>query len=183
MKHHPALRTRAFALVAALLRRFTPMLDGRAAVDAPSSDDGPTPRYRTPHALVRRNGVILVVAMAATFVLLRTALHASPDADFNVAGYNVHHLFTGLLLVAAGGVPLAIFRGSTRRLDASLVLFGAGLGMALDEWVYLIATDGSNASYLLPVSLWGGIGMVGLACLYAVGLVVLRVHAHRHRNT
>jgi hypothetical protein len=40
------------------------------------------------------------------------------------------------------------------------------LALALDEWVYLIATDGSNASYLLPVSLKGGIVMVGLAAVY-----------------
>ena len=148
------------------------------ATQAPSLDRV-TPRYRTPNVLVRRNGVLLAATMAVTFVLLRVALHTSPDSDFNVAGYNVHHLFTGLLLVAAGGIPLAIFRGSTLRLDASLMLFGAGLGMALDEWVYLIATDGTNASYLLPVSVWGGVTVVGLACLYTVVLVALR---HRRRG-
>jgi hypothetical protein len=42
-----------------------------------------------------------------------------------------------------------------------------GLSLALDEWVYLIATDGSNASYLLPVSFWGGVIVVGAATLYA----------------
>ena len=130
-------------------------------------------RFRTPPHLVRRNGLLLALSMAASFVVLRLALHNSPDSDFDVAGYNVHHLFTGLLLIAAGGIPLATFRGSTRRLDAALVLFGAGLGMALDEWVYLIATDGSNASYLLPVSFWGGVVVVGLACLYALVFVAV----------
>jgi hypothetical protein len=147
-----------------------------------SGNDRITMRYRTPRDLVRRNGVLLVVVMLATFVLLRVALHTSPNSDLQVAGYNIHHLFTGLLLIAAGGIPLAIFRGSTRRLDASLVLFGAGLGMALDEWVYLIATDGSNASYLLPVSLWGAVVVVGLACAYAATLVVFRVRRHHHRS-
>ena len=147
-----------------------------------SANDRITLRYRTPRDLVRRNGVLLVVVMLATFVLLRVALHTSPNSDLEVAGYNIHHLFTGLLLVAAGGIPLAIFRGSTCRLDASLVLFGAGLGMALDEWVYLIATDGSNASYLLPVSFWGGVVLVGLACLYGATLVTLRLRVHRRRH-
>jgi hypothetical protein len=49
-----------------------------------------------------------------------------------------------------------------------------GLAMALDEWVYLIATDGSNASYLLPVSFWGGVVVVGLALAYAVALSLRR---------
>ena len=129
---------------------------------------------KTPPALATRNGLLLAGSMLATFALLRVMLHLSPDSDFNVGRYNVHHLFIGLLLVAAGGIPLAVFRGSTRRLDAALVVFGAGLGMALDEWVYLIATDGSNASYLLPVSFWGGVAVVGLACIYIAALVAWR---------
>jgi hypothetical protein len=132
-------------------------------------------RYTTPPQVVRRNGVLLLLSMGLTFVVLRAALHHSPDSDFNVGSYNIHHLFTGLVLIALGGIPLAIFRGSTRWLDAALLLFGCGLGMALDEWVYLIATDGSNASYLLPVSFWGGVLVVGLAGLYAVALVWQRL--------
>jgi hypothetical protein len=128
----------------------------------------------TPAPVVRRNALLLVASVLAAFVLLRVALHLSPDSDFNVGRYNVHHLFTGLLLITIGGVPLAIFRGTTWRLDVALVVFGVGLGMALDEWVYLIATDGSNASYLLPVSFWGGVIVVGLACAYAAGLAAGR---------
>jgi len=131
-------------------------------------------RYRTPSSLVRRNGVLLLLSMSVTFLVLRVSLHVSPDTDFNVGRYNIHHLFTGLVLIAAGGIPLAIFRGSTRRLDAALIVFGAGLAMALDEWVYLIATDGTNASYVLPVSLLGAVVVVSLACMYAVLLIAAR---------
>jgi hypothetical protein len=42
--------------------------------------------------------------------------------------------------------------------------------MALDEWVYLIATDGTNASYLLPVSLWGAVIVISIASIYALVL-------------
>ena len=129
---------------------------------------------KTPAPVVRRNALLLVASVLITFVALRVSLHLSPDSDFNVAGYNIHHLFTGLLLITIGGVPLAIFRGTTRRLDVALIVFGVGLAMALDEWVYLIATDGSNASYLLPVSFWGGVAVVGLACAYAAGMAAAR---------
>ena len=104
--------------------------------------------------------------MLVTFALLRAYLHFSPDTDLNIGHYNVHHLFTGLLLIAVGGIPLAVFRNSARRLDIPVVIFGAGLAMALDEWVYLIATDGTNRSYLLPVSFWGAIVVISLACVY-----------------
>jgi hypothetical protein len=113
-----------------------------------------------------RRARIIAVSIVATFVIIRLMLHAAPDSDFDVAGYNIHHLFTGLLLIVAGGIPLALFPGSSRLTDMAAAVFGMGLALALDEWVYLIATDGTNASYLLPVSLRGGIVMVALAVIY-----------------
>lgn len=114
----------------------------------------------------KRRARIIAGTLVGAFVVMRILLHRSPDSDFDVAGYNVHHLFTGLLMLTAGGIPLALFAGRSLALDAAAVLFGGGLSLALDEWVYLIVTDGSNASYLLPVSLWGGAVMIALATLY-----------------
>ena len=111
--------------------------------------------------------------MVAIFAIVRATLHLSPDSDFDVAGYNIHHLFTGLLLVVGAGIPLALFPGKSRTLDAAAILFGAGLALALDEWVYLITTDGTNASYLLPISLWGGIVMIALAVAYIAVLYIV----------
>ncbi len=125
---------------------------------------------RHPRA-IRKNGIVLLCSMSLTFALLRAYLHFSPDTDLNIGRYNVHHIFTGLLLIVAGGIPLAILDASTRRLDLARWIFGGGLGMALDEWVYLIATDGSNASYLLPVSFWGGVVVIGLALAYTATLM------------
>jgi hypothetical protein len=114
----------------------------------------------------KRRAALLVVSMMVTFVGLRLYLYFSPDSDFNVGPYNIHHLFTGLLLITFCGIAVILFKGRTRLLEMATVGFGSGLALALDEWVYLIATDGSNASYLLPVSLWGGVVMLALACLY-----------------
>ena len=51
---------------------------------------------------------------------------------------------------------------------AAVALFGVGLALALDEWLYLIVTDGTNASYLLPVSFWGGLAAVSLAVAFTL---------------
>jgi len=110
-------------------------------------------------------------ALVLTFLALRAWLHVSPGTNLDVAGYNVHHLFTGLVLVTLGGIPLAVLEGRGRMHDVAALAFGAGLAMALDEWVYLIVTDGSDSSYLLPVSLWGGAGAIGLAVLYLLAVV------------
>ncbi len=109
---------------------------------------------------------ILVLSLVVTFAVIRVWLFFYPNADFNVAGYNIHHLYTGLLLVTIGGIPLILFPNPGRILDLATAIFGIGLSLALDEWVYLIATDGSNVSYFLPISLWGGMILVGLTCLY-----------------
>jgi len=129
----------------------------------------------------RRIGLVLG-ALIVPFVLLRLGLYIDPNADFNVGGYNIHHLYTGLLLITLGGLPLALFRGASRWLDLAAVVFGVGLSLALDEWVYLLVTDGSNASYLLPVSFWGGLGMIALACGYVVVLVIVQRGRTKRRN-
>ena len=121
----------------------------------------------------RRRAAIILVSLVATFIVVRASLSMSPDSDFNVMGYNVHHLFTGLILITVGGIPLALFPRNSRILDAMAAVFGAGLSLALDEWVYLIVTDGTNASYLLPVSLKGGTLMVVLAAAYVAILYIL----------
>jgi hypothetical protein len=112
----------------------------------------------------------LLAGLVGTFVVVRAALHLSPNTDLNVGAYNVHHLFTGLLILTVCGAPLALGRVADRTGDRLAFGFGAGLALALDEWVYLIVTDGSNASYVLPVSLLGGALMVSAA---AVMIVVL----------
>jgi hypothetical protein len=117
-----------------------------------------------------RRAKIFVAALIATFIVTRSALSMSPNSDFDIGGYNIHHLFTGHLLITAGGIPLALFPGRSLLLDIASVAFGAGMALALDEWIYLNATDGSNASYLLPVSLKGGVLMIGLAALYVLVL-------------
>lgn len=125
-----------------------------------------------PTQAVRRNALILAGSILAAFAAVRIHLAIDPDADFNVGQYNVHHLYTGLVLITLGGIPLAVLRGSSRIMDAALVAFGVGLGLALDEWVYLIVTDGTNASYLLPVSFWGGLIAVAAALAYVIALVI-----------
>jgi hypothetical protein len=120
----------------------------------------------------RRRATIIGASMILTLIIIRSLLQMSPNSDFNVAGYNIHHLFTGLLLITVSGIPLVLFSKQSIVFDLLCAMFGIGLSLALDEWVYLIVTDGTNASYLLPVSLKGGIAMVALAAAY-VGILYM----------
>ena len=122
----------------------------------------------------RRDGVntllCILVPMWLTFIGLRLYLHVvDPNADLFVAGHNIHHLFTGTLIE----IPCAFVLAMGVRLRSVRILAQVGLGigcsMILDELIYLITTDGTNASYLLPISLWGAAVMHVLA----TGILVL----------
>ena len=57
--------------------------------------------------LDRARARVFLLAFLGTFVVVRTWLWFTPNADFDVAGYNVHHLFTGVLVLTASMLPLA----------------------------------------------------------------------------
>ena len=125
---------------------------------------------------------ILLVAMIGTFVVTRASLMFRPNADFDIAGYNVHHMFTGFLIAAACAIPLALVPARRRVTEALVAGLGVGLALGLDEVVYLIVTDGSNASYLTRPSWIGGIVFVALAALYSTLLVWRRRRAAEQRT-
>jgi hypothetical protein len=131
----------------------------------------PPPAPATVSLMRARN--ILIASMALTFGTFRIFLHTRPDTDLTVGPYNVHHLFTGVLIAAVCGLWAVLSSVSGRLPMLAIAGFGIGLGLALDEWVYLIVTDGSNQAYLRPVSLLSGAAFVCLGCLYTA------VVAHR----
>jgi hypothetical protein len=118
--------------------------------------------------------LLILVPLLVVGVGQRLYLHlVNPDADLFLAGYNVHHLYTGTLIetpaafVLAFGVPPAVRA-------VALVALGVGSALVLDQVVYLVTTDGSNRAYLRPISLWGAVVLEGLA---VVLLLILRATA------
>ena len=123
--------------------------------------------------LNKKRVVLVLGSLVVTFVALRMYLYLFPGTNFDVGNYNIHHLYTGLIFITIGGLPIIFFHGNNRMLDIASITFGAGLSMALDEWVYLITTDGSDASYLLPISFWGAVVMICLTLGYTFTMVII----------
>lgn len=121
-----------------------------------------------------RTARIILSSMIVVFVLLRLFLHTFSTTNLDIGPYNVHHLFIGILLVIGAGLPLILKmpRGTSRWVLASIL--GAGLALILDEWVYLIITDGSDASYLLPESVIGAAILMAIVAVYIVALAKKR---------
>lgn len=106
--------------------------------------------------------------MILVFVALRVYLTLFPSSNLDIGPYNIHHLFTGVLLLIACSLPLILRspNGATRWILAAGV--GAGLGLVLDEWIYLIVTDGSDSAYLSDESLWGAVVFIAVTTIYIV---------------
>src|SRR5438128_1912905 len=98
-----------------------------------------------------RTLLLIILPLLATFIVQRLYLHlVNPNSDLFIAGHNVHHLFVGVLLAIPAAFILAFApQGSWVRWIA-LVALGIGSAMVLDQIVFLITTDDSNASYLKP---------------------------------
>ena len=65
--------------------------------------------------------------------------------------------------MSAAGMAATASGLGARAKDTCAALFGIGLALTLDEWIYLIVTDGTNASYWSTPSVVGGFLAVGLA--------------------
>lgn len=118
--------------------------------------------------------LLLLVPMLASVVGLRLYLHlVDHQVDVRVAGYEVHHLYSGTLLLIPGSYILALASRRPLFRGGALVMVGVGSGLILDELVYLIVTDGTNDSYLTTPSLVGAVVGVGVATGLLVGLYLL----------
>jgi hypothetical protein len=114
--------------------------------------------------------LFILIPLAVTFIGQRLYLHfVNPNTDLYIAGHNVHHLFVGAVMAIPAAFVLAFRPGEPWLTFAALAMLGSGSAMVLDQIVFLIATDGSNASYLKPISLWGAIVLEAIA----VGLLLL----------
>ncbi len=112
----------------------------------------------------------VALPMLGTFLLTRLYLHLVKVQHVYPGGYLVHHLFTGVLLVIAAGFVLAFGPVKLWLAKGSRMTLGIGSALVLDEMTYLVMTQASDADYVSPISLWGGVGFVTLALL---GLGVL----------
>lgn len=107
-----------------------------------------------------------IISVLATLVLLRLFLIVSPSANLYIFSYNIHHLFIGAFLII---ILLVLFIFNIIN-KFTLIFAGISSALVLDEIVYLIATDGSDAEYLSSVSAWGAIILTLIILIFTIVL-------------
>ncbi len=96
---------------------------------------------------------IFITTLLVTFILVRLYLWLFPRANIYLVGYNIHHLYLGAVLLIF--TVIALIAGIQNK--AIIILAGISSALILDQLVFLIATDGADATYLGKISLGGGI--------------------------
>jgi hypothetical protein len=111
--------------------------------------------------------------MLATFAGLRLYLHLVHVRHVYPGGYLVHHLFIGVLILIPASFLMA-FSPRHRVLQVlAAATVGIGSALILDEFTYLVATQGSDADYVSHVSLIGAMVCIALAVILLLILYVL----------
>lgn len=118
------------------------------------------------HRSSSKTFLLILVPMLVTFVTQRLVLHhSSPDTHVFIAGFLVHHLFSGVLILIPTAFMLAFGIESPRKRALALATLGFSSAMVLDEVVYLVCTDGSGVAYRGGVSFWGALLLLSAASL------------------
>lgn len=118
---------------------------------------------------IRTEFILLIVPTLLAFASVRVVLYVVPGVGGSqVAGYHVHHLLIGILLVVLGGVPAILIEAPGSARSAAIVAFGLGLGLALDEWVLFVLREASpGTAYSSRGSVLGACVLTILTVLYA----------------
>jgi hypothetical protein len=133
-----------------------------------------------PHHFPPRQTLLLIlVPLLATFAGQRLFLHLVGVHHVYPGGNLVHHLFFGILLVLPAAFTLALGPRSRRTAALSRIALGSGSAMILDEIVYLVATEASDADYVSPLSLNGAIAFIALGVILLCVLYKLQPVAER----
>jgi len=119
---------------------------------------------------VRQTLLLILVPMLATFAVQRLCLHLIGVHHFQPNGLIIHHLFFGVATIIPAAFVLAFGPRNRRSAILSRIALGIGSAMVLDEMVYLIATQASDADYVSPLSLKGAaiFMFLGVALLLAL---------------
>jgi hypothetical protein len=115
--------------------------------------------------------LFILVSMWLTFFAQRLILHhSSPDTHVFIAGYLVHHLFSGVLVLIPVAFLFALGIRTPRRRNLGRVVLGFASAMVLDEVVYLVCTDGSGVAYRSFISLWGAVILMSIASIFVISV-------------
>ena len=117
--------------------------------------------------------VVSLLASRAIAFLLRDRHRVGPFRNVRVKNRHIHHFVPGIALAFASGAVAIVTRDEDLEPRLAL-LFGAGMGMTMDEAALLLELDDVYWTEEGLLSFQIGFGLVGLLGALAIGLRFLR---------
>ena len=93
--------------------------------------------------------MVFIISIWATIILTRLITFFIPTFFFELAGNHVHHYAYGILVMIISGTSLIFLDGVYK--DLGIPFFGAGVGMVVDEYAFVIAGDEIGYSSKLTI--------------------------------
>ena len=132
----------------------------------------PTPTPPTP----KQSVLLILSAMWITFVGLRLSLHLGGVRHIYPGGHLVHHFFFGAILILPAAFLLAFPPRARWFRFATLAILGVASALLLDEFVYLLVTETTDADYISRLSLIGALVLTSSASVLLLSIYLY----HRH---
>lgn len=90
----------------------------------------------------------IAFAFLVTFGVSRIISYYRPDIFVQLYNYHVHHYTWGILILTIAGYLALVFEDAPRAKYLISLLYGAGLGLAFDEFgIWLKLSDGQPARW------------------------------------
>ena len=125
-----------------------------------------------------QNVKLYAFSVFITLLVTRIFLHLSPNTNLNLGSINIHHLYIGCILLI---ISFILFVNQIGH-KYNYIMAGVGTALILDELVYLIATDGSDLSYLSATSVIGMFITVIIFFILMVGVYYGKSYAKSFRK-
>lgn len=113
---------------------------------------------------------VFIGSLVITLAFERTFLRFFPDINVYFHKYNVHHFYTGALLLILAMI-LFLFGTIT---NWTIALAGYSSALVLDEFVALVLTSGSDIGYFSKASVIGAILISLVVIVFAVVMYYIK---------
>ena len=114
--------------------------------------------------------VLILCAMWITFLTLRLSLHLGGVRHVYPGGHLVHHFFFGAILLLPAAFLLAFPPRARWLRFATLAILGVASALLLDEFVYILVTQATDADYISRLSFLGALVLISSASLLLLSL-------------
>ncbi len=108
---------------------------------------------------LKKDFFTFITAILITIFLSRILVWLIQERSLYLFGFEIHHFYLGVLLVMLAG--FSRFFSKNKKLNKiDLIGFGIGNGLILDQFIFILFTNGNHTEYFSRFSILGSLGLI-----------------------